>query len=93
MKDIGDFLPLLFNGQNNAQLPFTFDLQASSQGNGNALEPTAIVTYNITAASAIPLGAAMVYRSFTVRVVDRDGEFINPLLPPILSRLSFSYFL
>ena len=93
MKDIGDFLPLLFNGQNNTQLPFTFDLQASSHGNGNALEPTAIVTYYITAASAIPSGAAMVYRSFTARVIDRDGEFIDPLLPPLLSRLYSSYFL
>ena len=77
MKDIDDFLPSLPSGQPSSRLPFTFNLQYASDGNGNALEPSVIVTYDITAASAIPSGAAMVYRNVSVTADDIDSKLIN----------------
>ena len=74
---MGYFLPLIFSGQNLVGLPLTFVLQYSTRGNGIALEPSVIITYDITAASGIPSGAVMVYRNVSVTADDIDSELIN----------------
>ena len=76
MKDIGDFLPSLPGGQSGRRLPYTLNLEYASDGNGNALESSVTVTYDIVASSPIPLGAIMVYRNASVTADDIDSKFI-----------------
>ena len=73
-KDIGNFLPALPSGRPATQLPYTYTLQYASDGNNKALEPSITVTYDIVASSAIPLGAIMVYRNFSVIANDIDSK-------------------
>ena len=73
-KDIGNFLPSLPSGRPATQLPYTYTLQYASDGNDKALEPSVTVTYDIVASSAIPSGAVMVYRNFTVIADDIDSK-------------------
>ena len=74
MKDIGEFLPTIASVQNIRLLPFTIDLEYASQGNGNALEPSVTVTYDINAFNAVPKGATMVYRNVSIIADDIDSK-------------------
>ena len=79
MKDIGDFLPSLPGGQDKSRLPRTFSVQYASDGNGNALEQSVTVTYDIAATGEtggiIPSGVIMVYRNVSITADDIDSKF------------------
>ena len=74
MKDIGEFLPAIASVRNIRPLPFTIDLEYASQGNGNALEPSVTITYDITAFNTVPKGATMVYRNVSITADDIDSK-------------------
>ena len=74
MKDIGEFLPTIATVQNIRPLPFTIDLEYASQGNGNALEPSVTITYDINAFNTVPKGATMVYRNVSITADDIDSK-------------------
>ena len=74
LKDIGEFLPTVASVRNVQLLPFTIDLEYASQGNGNALEPSVTVTYDITAFNTVPKGATMVHRNVNIIADDIDSK-------------------
>ena len=80
MKDIDEFLPTIAGELNVQPLPFKIDLEYASQGNGNALEPSVTITYDITAFNTVPQGATMVYRNVSVTADDIDSKFICVIL-------------
>ena len=74
MKDIGEFLPTFASVRNIRPLPFTIDLEYASQGNGNALEPSVTVTYDINTFNTLPKGATMVYTNVSITADDLDSK-------------------
>ena len=80
MKDIGYFLPSLPGGRASSRLPYTYDVEYASYGNGKALESSVTVTYDITATGEprgiIPSGAVMVYRNVSITADDIDSKSV-----------------